>query len=94
METIMEKDQHNRDHGSDLPGRMEELLKSEKKQTERPGSQDEWLGLVNELQARRTALEKENEELKKALSELAKMELYTPCSISPPRAFFSWSAMQ
>jgi hypothetical protein len=77
-ETIMEQDQQKPDHLPDRPNHAEERLRSEKKQAERPGSQDECKSLIHELRAHQVELEIEKGALKKSLSELeAKVRLYS-----------------
>src|ERR1035437_51261 len=87
-ETIMEKDQQKPDHVPDMPSSAEEPLRTEKKQIERLGSQDECQNLIHELQVHQVELERENEDLKKALSEMAEMELYTALFDFAPVGFF------
>lgn len=84
----MEKDQQTPDHIPDMQSSAEELLRGEEKQAERPGSQAECQNLIQELQVQRIELEKENEDLKKALSEMAKTELYTALFDFAPVGYF------
>ena len=84
----MEKDQQKPDHVPDMPSSAEELLRDEEKQAERHESQEECQNLVHELHARQIELERENEDLKKALSEMAKNELYTALFDFSPVGYF------
>ena len=83
----MEKDQQRLDHLPDRPSSAEEQLENEK-QAEALGSQDECQNLIQELQVHQIELEKENEDLKKALSDFAKMELYNPLFDFAPAGYF------
>ena len=87
-EVIMEKDQQKTDHVPDMPSRAEELLRDDKKQAERHGSQEQCQNLVHELQSRQIELERENEDLQKALSQMAKNELYTALFDFAPVGYF------
>ncbi len=84
----MEQDQQKPDHLPDRTSHAEERLSTEERQTEKPGSQDECQNLIHELQVRQIELERENEDLKKALSEMAKMELYTALFDFAPIGYF------
>ena len=84
----MEKDQQKPDRVPDMPNSADERLRTEKRQAEKLGSQEECQNLIQELQVRRIELEKENEDLKKALSDFAKMELYKPLFDFAPAGYF------
>ena len=84
---MMEKDQQGLNQLPECASSVGERLEKEN-QAETLGSQEECQNLIHELQVHRIALEKENDDLKKTLSDFAKMELYTPLFDFAPAGYF------
>ena len=84
---MMEKDQQGLNQLPEGAGSAEERLEKENR-AETLGSRDECQNLIQELQVRQIELERENDDLKKALSDFARMELYNPLFDFAPAGYF------